>query len=394
MSIMQVLLSREGLSPEGSVVVSEDTLAAVEASDVEADVVETDIEAVAEANEEATEVEQGVEEVAEAVTAMEAIMERIVAATADGSKLTPREIGFISNEAHAVYRSIGIRAIPVLATESIDAGNNATLALEGLADIASKLLNGLASALSKIGAAVSKFWVNTFTAYGRIRVRASKLKAKLEALNGDTVGTVEFDKEFDGFEKMSAKFITPSKTILVDYQNDLVNYIKKGCEGEAPSLQRVKNALKALPYNPTVIRVMNKYDLFEADTTAGKGEVKFASKAALIKHMDDTIALCDLVQRSKLGWIKTVQTFETLVTKLTKAMSGIAVGSAAASSSTTIGRYLNVGTGGEMSKEINRIRNVIGAAMRAPRDFIGYELHCVNISLNLTARAIKAASAA
>ena len=188
MSIMQVLLSREGLSTDGSVVVSEDTLAAVEASDVEADVVETDIEAVAEANEEATEVEQGVEEVAEAVTAMEAIMDRIVAATADGSKLTPREIGFISNEAHAVYRSLGLLFIPVLATESIDAGNNATLALEGLADISSKLLNGLASALSKIGAAVSKFWVNTFTAYGRIRVRASKLKAKLEALNGDTGG--------------------------------------------------------------------------------------------------------------------------------------------------------------------------------------------------------------
>ena len=91
MSIMQVLLSREGLSPDGSVEVSEDTLAAIESSDVEADVVETDIEAVAVANEEATEVEQGVEEVAEAVTAMEAIMERIVAATADGSKLTPRE---------------------------------------------------------------------------------------------------------------------------------------------------------------------------------------------------------------------------------------------------------------------------------------------------------------
>ena len=54
MSIMQVLLSREGLSPEGSVVVSEDTLAAVEASDVEADVVETHIGAVAEANEEET----------------------------------------------------------------------------------------------------------------------------------------------------------------------------------------------------------------------------------------------------------------------------------------------------------------------------------------------------
>ena len=60
MSIMQVLLSREGLSPEGSVEVSEDTLAVIESSDVEADVVETDIEAVSEANEEATEVEQGV----------------------------------------------------------------------------------------------------------------------------------------------------------------------------------------------------------------------------------------------------------------------------------------------------------------------------------------------
>ena len=393
MSIMQVLLSREGLSTDGSVVVSEDTLAAVEASDVEADVVETDIEAVAEANEEATEVEQGVEEVAEAVTAMEAIMERIVAATADGSKLTPREIGFISNEAHAVYRSIGIRAIPVLATESIDAGNNATLALEGLADIASKLLNGLASALSKIGAAVSKFWVNTFTAYGRIRVRASKLKAKLEALNGDTVGTVEFDKEFDGFEKMSAKFITPSKTILVDYQNDLVNYIKNGCEGEAPSLQRVKSALKALPYSPTVVRVMNKYDLFEADRSAGKGEVKFANKAALIKHMDDTIALCDLVQRAKLGWIKTIQTFEALVNKLTKAMTGVTMGSAGAAFS-GVGKKLNFVTGGEMNKEISRIRNVLGAALRAPRDFIDYELYCVNASLNLTARAIKAASAA
>ena len=63
MSMMQVLLSREGLIPdgdqiEGSVEVSEDTLAAVEASDVEADVVETDIEAVAEANEEATEVDR------------------------------------------------------------------------------------------------------------------------------------------------------------------------------------------------------------------------------------------------------------------------------------------------------------------------------------------------
>ena len=393
MSIMQVLLSREGLSPEGSVVVSEDTLAAVEASDVEADVVETDIEAVAEANEEATEVEQGVEEVAEAVTAMEAIMERIVAATADGSKLTPREIGFISNEAHAVYRSIGIRAIPVLATESIDAGNNATLALEGLADIASKLLNGLAAALSKIGAAVSKFWVNTFTAYGRIRVRATKLKAKLEALAGDTAGTVQYDKEFDGFEKMSAKFTAPSKTILVDYQNDLVNYIKNGCEGEAPSLQRVKSALKALPYSPTVVRVMNKYDLFEADRSAGKGEVKFANKAALIKHMDDTIALCDLVQRAKLGWIKTIQTFEVLVNKLTKAMTGVKMGSASATISSA-GSQLNFATGGEMNKEIARIRNVLGAALRAPRDFIDYELYCVNASLNLTARAIKAASAA
>ena len=393
MSIMQVLLSREGLSTDGSVEVSEDTLAAIESSDVEADVVETDIEAVAEANEEATEVEQGVEEVAEAVTAMEAIMERIVAAPADGSKLTPREIGFISNEAHAVYRSIGIRAIPVLATESIDAGNNATLALEGLADIASKLLNGLASALSKIGAAVSKFWVNTFTAYGRIRVRATKLKAKLEALAGDTTGTVQFDKEFDGFEKMSAKFTTPSKTILVDYQNDLVNFITKGCEGEAPSLQRVKGALKALPYSPTVVRVMNKYDLFEADRTAGKGEVKFANKAALIKHMDDTIALCDLVQRAKLGWIKTIQTFEALVNKLTKAMTGVKMGSAGATL-TGLGKQLDFATGGEMSKEIGRIRNVLGAAMRAPRDFIDYELYCVNASLNLTARAIKAASAA
>ena len=393
MSIMQVLLSREGLSPDGSVEVSEDTLAAIESSDVEADAVESGIEAVTEANEEAAEVEEAVEDVGEAVTALESIMERIAAATADGSKLTQREIGFISNEAHAVYRSIGIRAIPVLATESIDAGNNATLALEGLADIASKLLNGLASALSKIGAAVSKFWVNTFTAYGRIRVRATKLKAKLEALAGDTTGTVQFDKEFDGFEKMSAKFTTPSKTILVDYQNDLVNFITKGCEGEAPSLQRVKGALKALPYSPTVVRVMNKYDLFEADRTAGKGEVKFANKAALIKHMDDTIALCDLVQRAKLGWIKTIQTFEALVNKLTKAMTGVTMGSAGVAFS-GVGKKLNFVTGGEMSKEIARIRNVLGAAMRAPRDFIDYELYCVNASLNLTARAIKAASAA
>ena len=393
MSIMQVLLSREGLSPDGSVEVSEDTLAAIESSDVEADAVESGIEAVTEANEEAAEVEEAVEDVGEAVTALESIMERIAAATADGSKLTQREIGFISNEAHAVYRSIGIRAIPVLATESIDAGNNATLALEGLADIASKLLNGLASALSKIGAAVSKFWVNTFTAYGRIRVRATKLKAKLEALAGDTTGTVQFDKEFDGFEKMSAKFTTPSKTILVDYQNDLVNFITKGCEGEAPSLQRVKGALKALPYSPTVVRVMNKYDLFEADRTAGKGEVKFANKAALIKHMDDTIALCDLVQRAKLGWIKTIQTFEALVNKLTKAMTGVKMGSAG-TAFTGLGKHLNLTTSGEMSKEIARIRNVLGAAMRAPRDFIDYELYCVNASLNLTARAIKAASAA
>ena len=62
MSIMQVLLSREGLSPDGSVEVSEDTLAAIESSDVEADAVESDIEAVTEANEEAAEVEEAVED--------------------------------------------------------------------------------------------------------------------------------------------------------------------------------------------------------------------------------------------------------------------------------------------------------------------------------------------
>ena len=40
------------------------------------------------------------------------------------------------------------------------------------------------------------------------------------------------------------------------------------------------------------------------------------------------------------------------------------------------------------------IRTIVGAALRAPRDFIDYELSVVNRSLNLTARAIKAASAA
>ena len=390
MSIMQVLLSREGLSPDGSVEVSEDTLAVIESSDVEADAVESDIEAVTEANEEAAEVEEAVEDVGEAVTALESIMERIAAATADGSKLTQREIGFISNEAHAVYRALGIQNIPVLATESIDANNNAVLALEGIADVAKRLLEGFKNSMQRIGAALSKFWTNVFTAYGRIRVRATKLKAKLEALTGDTGGEFTASKAFEGFEKLGGKFLSASKTILVDYQGALFNFIKKGCEGDAPSLQAAKSSLKGLPHQPSVIRVMNKYDLFEYDKDAeSEGQIKVAGKAALIKAMDDVIALCDLVQRSRAGWAKINTTIEELLAKFIKAAAQVSFG----------GKDWAIGFAGpgetvHITKKMAAIRTIVGAALRAPRDFIDYELSVVNRSLNLTARAIKAASAA
>jgi len=395
MSLMQTMLSREGLEADVAangtpVEVSEDTLAVVEASDAQEDVLVEDIAAVDAANEEATEVEEAVEDIGDAVESLEAIMIRISQATADGSKLTPRELGFISNEAHAIYAGLNLAPIPVVATESVDADNNAVLAMEGIGDTLSRLLEGFKASLGRIGSAISKFWTNTFTAYGRIRTRAEKLKAKLQALPGDTGGEITASKAFEGFEKLGGKFLSSSKTIVVDYQNALLAYIKKGCEGDAPSLQSAKGALKGLPHQPTVVRVMNKYDLFEYDKGAeGKGEIKVGGKSALIKAMDDVIALCDLVQRSRMGWMKITTTINELLVKFVKATSASHIGG----KKWAIG-FNGVGEEMQLTKKMSDIRIMLGAALRAPRDFISYELSTVNTMLGLTARAVKSAPAA
>ena len=82
------MLSREGLEADVAangtpVEVSEDTLAVVEASDAQEDVLVEDIAAVDAANEEATEVEEAVEDIGDAVESLESIMIRISQATAD-----------------------------------------------------------------------------------------------------------------------------------------------------------------------------------------------------------------------------------------------------------------------------------------------------------------------
>lgn len=104
------------------------------------------------------------EDVGEAVTALESIMERIVAATADGSKLTQREIGFISKLKHMLFNALWYsKHTRSWLPKRPDANNNAVLALEGIADEAKRLLEGFKNSMQRIGACALKFWTNVFT---------------------------------------------------------------------------------------------------------------------------------------------------------------------------------------------------------------------------------------
>ncbi len=190
MSLIQLMLSREGLDTGCNEEPCPETLQVIEQSDAEEDPIDNDLVELDKANAEATEVEDAVEEIGDSVESMESLVERIASATTSGGKLTPRELTYISNEAQAIYASLGVVPTAVVATESIDADNNAELAMEALADVAEKLVEGLKSALGRIGGTIKNFWDRSISLVGRLRKRAVGLKEKLQTVGKSPVRPV------------------------------------------------------------------------------------------------------------------------------------------------------------------------------------------------------------
>ncbi len=129
---------------------------------------------------------------------------------------------------------------------------------------------------------------------------------------------------------------------------------------------------------------MDKYDLFEVGKKELRADIKLPNKAALVKAMDDVIALCDQILAARLGWLKSTLMVEDTVGRMLNATTK------------SFGATRIVRTGAEipaLTAEMGRIRNIVGAALRAPRDFVVYESSTLAVVLNLTARAIKASHA-
>ena len=413
-SMLRALLASNGLSMEeagvdSSEFITPDAAAAeVEVAAAPEDEVATELEEIGDEQEVIAGEVEDVAKLDEVTESLEALLSNITASM-ESAPLTARELGYINDNVATLFRGIGVKVTPMLSQEALaNPAAAATLTLEGIVDTIKKLYTSISAGLGRIRERIKAWGERVFTFYGRIKARAQKLRKAVEAQEGEKSGSV-YSKKYSltalAESDTSAELVDVAKTLpklnsavdhlLGDYMKDLTSWVRSGMSGKAPSLAKFKSSLNGLPCSPSVGRVHDKYDVFETKDfkgKVGKGgiEVKFNTKADLLRILDEVVALAEGFKKNFDVIWSAYETIQTAVDKLAKAR-GIP-------NEKGVDRAKKLSPPGssfeQLQKDAAQMRATAFTAFQVPTDVYWYAVNIAYASLTYVAVQLGAKSAA
>ena len=410
-SMLQSLLASNGLSMEeagvdaGEYITDATAAAEVEVAAAQEDEVAVELEEIGDEKEEIVEDVEKVSELDDVTESLESLLCNMVSSM-ESSPLTARELGYINDNVVTLFRGLGVKVAPMLSQEALaDPKTAATLTMEGIVDTLKKIYASISAGMSKIGSRIRAWGERVLTFYGRIKARAQKLRKAVEAQEGEKSGSVHSKKySLTALAKSdtSAELVDVAKTLpklnsavdhlLGDYMKDLTSWVRSGMSGKAPSLAKFKSSLNGLPCSPSVGRVHDKYDVFETKDFKGKIgkegiEVKFDTKADLLRILDEVVALAEGFKKNFDTVWDSYKSVQAAIDKLAKAHG---------TDESTIDFFAEVkGTSfQQLQKDAAAMRAIAYTAFQVPTDVYWYAVEIAYASLTYVAVQLGAKSAA